>query len=134
LCWRENCAVFYFITIFYAVFYYCFFYIHECLRSHLNLTDCVNIPTHECDCVDTRTRSNESFIGLNKSHTALLRLPVKRYVCNRAFPFGIYRSMYFTNCFSRHALELPVNSDSRLIESAIVVAFDRRCQHVTMRQ
>lgn len=37
--------------------------------------------------------------------------------------------MYFTNCFSRCALELPVNSDSRLIESAVVVAFDRRCQH-----
>lgn len=81
------------------------------------------------------THSNENFIGLNKSHTVLLQSASKEvYVCNHAFPFVIRRGVYFTNCSSQCALELPVNSDSRLIESAVAVAFDRRCQHVTTRQ
>lgn len=45
-------------------------------------------------CLYTQTQSN--FIGLNKSRAALLCLSVKRYTCNRAFPFGnpVRRAFY----------------------------------------
>lgn len=33
-------------------------------------------------------RAHSNFIELKKSRAALLRLSVKRYACNRAFPFG----------------------------------------------
>jgi hypothetical protein len=101
--------------------------IHERLRAHLSAQRCcVNAdasPRSDC-ALDARTFKREILIESNKSRPALsLTLCRISTPAIRVSPFGTRRSVRFTNCSSRRVLELPVNSDSRLIEST--AAFDR---------